>query len=185
MHSFSDARALAELALAEHLPDRWRHVQSVASEAIRIADIEDVDRDALIRSAILHDIGYSPIVERVGFHPLDGARFLRARQYGDRIVGLVAHHSAADVEAEVRGISGLASFDDEPTATRDALWYCDAVTGPQGERFSPDDRWAEIRQRYRADSVVTEFLDRAEPTLRGAVDRTRGRMERAGIPQST
>ncbi|WP_433787590.1 hypothetical protein ACQPX6_12255 [Actinomycetospora sp. CA-101289] len=30
----SDARALAEMAPAEHLPDRWRHVQSVAREAV-------------------------------------------------------------------------------------------------------------------------------------------------------
>lgn len=171
--------------LAEHLPDRWRHVQSVASEAIRIADIEGVDRDSLIQSAVLHDIGYSPAVSRVGFHPVDGARFLAARGYGDRVVGLVAHHSGAAVEAGLREVDGLDRFVDEATATRDALWYCDAVTGPRGERLSPDDRWAEVRQRYGPDHVVTRFLNLAEPTLRAAVDRTRARMDAAGVPQST
>jgi hypothetical protein len=183
--SFSDARALAELTLAEHLPDRWRHVQSVAREALRIADIGGVDRDSLTQSAILHDIGYSPIVARLGFHPLDGARFVAARGYDERIAGLVAHHSGADIEAELRDVDGLAAFEDEDSPTRDALWYCDAVTGPGGERLSPDERWAEIRRRYGPEHLVTRFLDVAEPTLRAAVERTRARMDAAGVPQST
>lgn len=184
MPSVSDARALAELALAEHLPDRWRHVQSVAREAIRIADIDGVDRDVLIQSAVLHDIGYSPIVSRVGFHPLDGARFLGARGYHHRVAGLVAHHSSASIEAEMRDLDGLDTFEDEASVTRDALWYCDAVTGPRGERLSPDERWAEIRTRYGPDDVVTRFIDRAEPILRAAVERTRARMDAAGLDQS-
>ncbi|GAA4755033.1 HD domain-containing protein [Actinomycetospora chibensis] len=184
MPTFADARALAELALAEHLPNRWRHVQSVAREARRIVDIDGVDRDSLIQSAVLHDIGYSPVVARVGFHPLDGARFLGARGYGSEVVGLVAHHSAATIEAELRAVDGLAAFEDEQSPTRDALWYCDAVTGPTGERLSPDERWAEIRRRYGPDHVVTRFLDLAEPSLRAAVDRTVSRMRAAGIAQS-
>ncbi|MHC1563171.1 HD domain-containing protein [Actinomycetospora sp. C-140] len=185
MPSFSDARALAELALAEHLPERWLHVQSVAREALRIAHVKGADRDTLFQSAVLHDIGYSPIVARIGFHPLDGARFLAKHGYDERIVSLVAHHSAATVEAELRGVDGLEAFDDEESVTRDALWYCDAVTGPRGERLSPDERWAEIRQRYGPDHLVTRFLGIAEPSLRAAVDRTRARMTAAGVPQST
>ncbi|WP_433787567.1 HD domain-containing protein [Actinomycetospora sp. CA-101289] len=185
MPSFADARALAELTLGEHLPDRWRHVQSVAREALRIADIGDISRDALTQSAVLHDIGYSPIVARVGFHPLDGARFLAAHQYGERVASLVAHHSSAITEAGLRDVAGLDAFEDEASPTRDALWYCDAVTGPQGERLSPDERWTEIRTRYGAGHVVAQFLEIAEPVLRAAVARTRARMDAAGVPQST
>lgn len=185
MPSFSDARAIAEMTLAEHLPDRWLHVQSVAREALRIADMPDVDRDALTQSAVLHDIGYSPIVARVGFHPLDGARFLAARNFDHRVAALVAHHSSAATEAGLRHVVGLGVFGDEATPTRDALWYCDAITGPRGERLSPDERWAEIRTRYGAGHVVTQFLDVAEPVLRAAVERTLARMDAAGVPQST
>lgn len=182
--SFSDARALAEQMLAEHLPDRWQHVQSVAREALRLSGMPDVDREALIQSAVLHDIGYSPVVARVRFHPLDGARFLLRRGYGERIAGLVAHHSGAATEASLRAIGGLEAFRDEASPTRDALWYCDAVTGPRGQRLGPDERWAEIRQRYGPDHVVTRFLDVGEPDLRAAVERTWARMDAAGIPRT-
>jgi putative nucleotidyltransferase with HDIG domain len=179
--SFADARALAELTLAEHLPDRWRHTQAVAREAVRLAALPDVDREPLIVAAVLHDIGYSPVVARTGFHPLDGARFLRTRGYDRRVTALVAHHSAAAVEAGLRAIPGMDGFDDEATPTRDALWWCDAVHGPAGEPTTPDERWAEIRRRYGRTHVVSRFLDEAEPTLRAAIDRTRTRLTDAGL----
>lgn len=177
---------LAERLLAGHLPDRWRHVQAVASQARMIgADVESVDEDYLVQAALLHDIGYSPDVADTGFHPLDGARFLWTRGFDQRVVELVAHHSGAVTEARLRGIEGLDAFADEATATRDALWYCDATTGPRGERFSPEDRWAEVRQRYGPGHLVTRFLDEAGPALRAAVARTEERMLAAGSSQST
>ncbi len=78
-------------------------------------------------------------------------------------------------------MTGLERFDDEASATRDALWYCDAVCGPTGVRTTPDERWAEVRRRYGPDHVVSRFLDDAETQLRGAVDRTRERMAAAGV----
>ena len=181
MPSFADARALAELTLAEHLPDRWLHSQAVAREAVRLAVLPDVDREPLLLAAVLHDVGWSPVVVRSGFHPLDGARFLRTRGYDGRVTALVAHHSGAAVEARLRGLPGTERFDDEASATRDALWYCDAVRGPTGEPTTPDARWAEIRARYGPDHVVGRFLDEAGPALRAAVDRTRTRMAAAGL----
>ncbi|GAA4926020.1 putative nucleotidyltransferase with HDIG domain [Actinomycetospora succinea] len=181
MPTFADARSLAETLLADHLPDRWLHVQSVAREALRISALSGVDREPLIQAAVLHDIGYSPVVARVRFHPLDGARFLTARGYDARVVALVAHHSGAAIEAGMRGVEGLDPLPDEASPTRDALWYCDAVTGPQGQRLTPDERWTEIRRRYGPDDLVTAFLDRAEPELRAAVDRTTARMDAAGL----
>jgi putative nucleotidyltransferase with HDIG domain len=179
--SFADARALAELTLAEHLPDRWLHSQAVAREAVRLAALPEVDREPLLAAAVLHDVGYSPVVARTGFHPLDGARFLRTRGYDRRVTALVAHHSAAAVEARLRGRPGLEGFDDEASPTRDALWWCAAVRGPTGRPTTPDERWAEVRRRYGTDHVVTRFLDEAEPARRAAVDRTRARMTAAGL----
>ena len=181
MVRFDDAFALSESLLAPALPDRWRHVQSVAQQASRLGDIANVDAEDLRVAAILHDIGYAPRIAHARFHPLDGARFLRARGYPERIIALVARHSCAVVEAELREIDGVEDFGDEASPTRDALWYCDATTGPQGQRLTADVRWREIRARYGAGSVVTTFLDRAEPQLRGAVDRTLVRMAEVGI----
>jgi putative nucleotidyltransferase with HDIG domain len=181
MVGYDDAFALSRSLLAEALPDRWRHVQSVADQAGRIGAITGIDAEDLRTAAILHDIGYSPSIAHLRFHPLDGARLLKAEGYPQRIVSLVARHSGAVVEGKLRGLGGVEEFEDEASPTRDALWYCDATTGPQGQRLSPDERWEEIRTRYGSDSLVARFLDLAEPELRGAVDRTLGRMREAGI----
>ena len=73
-------------------------------------------------AAWLHDIGYAPEVATSGVHPLDGARFLAASGVSKRLVGLVAHHSCAAPEAELRGLAAeLAGFDDEHGTVCDAL----------------------------------------------------------------
>ena len=71
-----DAARLAETMLAAELPRRWRHVRSVARRA-RWAAKQLSLSDALVAAAWLHDIGYAPDLVETGFHPLDGARYLR------------------------------------------------------------------------------------------------------------
>jgi hypothetical protein len=114
-------------------------------------------------AAWLHDIGYAPDLVTSGFHPLDGARFLRRSGLDERVVSLVAYHSCARIEADIRGVGGeLASeFDlaDQPLA--DALLYCDMTTGPDGDYVRPADRLVEIRGRYGPDHEVTRFVERA------------------------
>ena len=141
----------------------------------------DTDEAALVTSAWLHDIGYSPAVVDTRFHPLDGARFLRREGVDERIVCLVAHHSGALIEADERGLREEleAEFALERSATADALWYCDKTTGPDGERLSAPDRFDEIRARYGPDHVVTRFINRAEHDLLAAVHRTKERLRLA------
>jgi len=71
-----DAAELAGKTLAEPLPRRWRHVRSVARRARWVAK-ELALSDDLVAAAWLHDIGYAPELAETGFHPLDGARYLR------------------------------------------------------------------------------------------------------------
>jgi HD superfamily phosphodiesterase len=47
------------------------------------------DGDVLVAAAFLHDVGYAPSLNRLGFHPGDGARFLRGHGQ-DRLAYLVA-----------------------------------------------------------------------------------------------
>ena len=58
----------------------------------------------LVAAAWLHDIGYAPELVETGFHPLDGARYLRRAGVDGQVVSLVAYHSCAQIEAEVRGL---------------------------------------------------------------------------------
>ena len=174
MASPSWARDLAEQHLAGPLPRRWQHVQAVVEQASTVAPFSDGDGELLLCAAWLHDIGYAPAVAETGFHPLDGARLIRRLQGDDRLAGLVAHHSGAAVEADLRGLSDElhAEFPRERTTVADALWYADLTTGPDGRRVRVDERLAEIEQRYGAGHVVAESVRLSRPELRTAVDRT-------------
>jgi hypothetical protein len=44
----------------------------------------------MVMAAWLHDIGYAPELAVTGFHPLDGARFLRRAGADGQVVSLVA-----------------------------------------------------------------------------------------------
>jgi hypothetical protein len=177
------ARALAERLLAAPMPERWRHVGAVAEAAERSGSALSLDTDVLVAAAWLHDIGYSPALTDTGFHPLDGARYLRDLGWDTGVVQLVAHHSGAVIEAEERGLRSelLAEFPVEPSLSMDALWYCDMTTGPDGQTVSVEERLAEIRARYGPGDVVTQFVERAEPELIATV---RGVEERLAIAQS-
>ncbi|GAA0802088.1 hypothetical protein Sya03_05640 [Spirilliplanes yamanashiensis] len=135
------------------------------------------DAAILEAAAVLHDVGYAPNVVRTGFHPLDGALYLRSIEAPERLVHLVAHHSCAVREAQLRGLADqLAEFVDEESPIRDALWMCDLTTTPDGEPTSFQSRVEEIKQRYGPDDLVTAFIDAAAPDLSAAIDRTTARL---------
>lgn len=172
------AKHIANQLLAQQLPRRWRHVQSVAAKADRLAETLPMpERPVLVAAAWLHDIGYSPGLVDTGMHALDGARWLRANGYDLRVASLVAYHSCAIYEAEERGLAHVLrdEFLPEETPVSDALWYSDMTTGPDGQDLTVTERLAEIRERYGPDHIVTRFWRRAEPTLRRAVARAEGR----------
>lgn len=172
----------AEL-LQPRLPRRWAHVQGVAKRARVAAPMFPKSAgEILVAAAVLHDVGYAPDIAQTGFHPLDGARALRDSTPNTRLVALVAHHSCAYREAELRGLSAeLSEWVDEETPLRDALWWADMTTSPDGGLVTFDDRLKEIQDRYGPQDVVTFFIRQAEPELRGAVERTEARLRAAGI----
>ncbi|WP_280356402.1 HD domain-containing protein [Nocardia otitidiscaviarum] len=155
------------------LPRRWKHVQGVARRAQSAAGVVD-DADMLVAAAWLHDIGYAPGLVRSGFHPVDGAEYLRVLGVSARLCALVANHSCACVEARRRGIE--LDWPDERTSLRDALWWADMTTTPTGEDTTLADRLAEVRRRYGDTDVVTLSLQEAAPELTGAVTRTEERL---------
>lgn len=133
-------------------------------------------------AAWLRDIGYAPTLAKTGFHPLDGARYLRGVGAPKRVAGLVAFHSSAASEARVLGVANqLAEFEDEDTPIRDLLWYLDMTTGPDGVRVSFDKRMAEVRKRYPADHYVIQALDLGMPERIAAVERAKAWLSSAGL----
>lgn len=169
------ARHVAETELGQVLPRRWAHSRGVAHAAARLAATAGDDANLLSAAAVLHDVGYAPRLAVTGFHPLDGARFLRDEHQADeRLVRLVANHSFALLEAEERGLRDVLEAEfpllgDERLV--DALVWCDMTTTPFGEPTTAQERVAEIVGRYGADSVVGRFIRRASPEIFAAVGR--------------
>ncbi|SLI42650.1 metal dependent phosphohydrolase [Mycobacteroides abscessus subsp. bolletii] len=165
------ARQLAESGLAG-LPRRLTHVQGVAASAERIrGHFDEITGDCLVAAAWAHDIGYAPSVRVTGFHPLDGARFLRDRGFPTLMVSLVAHHSGARIEAQVRGVEGLSDFAEPDRELLDALTFCDLTTGPDGTPVSAAARLDEVLRRYRPDDPVHQAIDLSRDDLLAAVGR--------------
>ncbi len=160
-------------AFLSPLGNRWLHVQGVARQAQRISKILDAaDQPYLIAAAYLHDIGYSPTLKETRFHPIDGAHYLQSLDL-ERLASLVAHHSEAQFEAKLRGLSSeLEHFPREYSAVTDALTYCDLTTSPIGEAISFDERIANIISRYGEEDIVTKALHQAIPAWTRAIEHT-------------
>jgi hypothetical protein len=168
----------AERLLAVELPRRWAHSRGVAHRAEEIAPaFPPEERDILVASAWLHDIGYATPVAETGLHQLDGARYLARHGLPARVCALVAHHAGASAVAELVDLADdLAEFPDDRDPVRDALWYCDMTTGPRGERVSFADRMAELRRRRTADDPVIRALTTNLDERAAAVRRTEERL---------
>src|SRR5215471_13992874 len=102
------AEEIARKLLEIPLPRRWAHSQGVAAQARTLAPILGDKADLLEAAAWLHDIGYAPDLVDTGFHPLDGARYLRDTHHANtHLCRLVAHHSCALIEARKRGLADM------------------------------------------------------------------------------
>lgn len=190
------AAYVAEAELAATLPRRWAHTQGVAAQAVRVGDglglrgefgrpgpdhdVPISHADVLTAAAWLHDVGYAPRLALTGFHPLDGARHLRdAHAADDLVVRLVANHSCALLEAELRSLRAPLAAEfalPDPPHLVDALIYCDMTTTPDGTVTTAEARIAEITSRYGPDSLVGHFIERAAPELLAAVARVEKRL---------
>lgn len=168
------AEDTARSILQTPLPRRWAHSQGVAAQARSLNLLLGKDADLLTAAAWLHDIGYAPDLIDTGFHPLDGARYLGDTvQASDMLCRLVAHHSCAMIEAAQRGLADQLrrEFERPRSDLADTLIYCDMTTGPDGQRFSVEQRLAEIRARYGPEDPVTRALVLSAPQLTSAVRR--------------
>jgi HD domain-containing protein len=163
------------------LGSRWAHTEGVVLRARGLASrVPSSDRQLLLAAAYLHDIGYAVDVSETGFHPLDGARWLRARGH-ERLACLVAHHTGAWFEAEERGLAGeLDAFPAESSAVADVLTYCDLTTDPDGREVTPSVRVAQIEDRYGSDSEVARAMNAAASSLASVLARVENPGARIG-----
>jgi len=162
----AEALSLARQLLWDH-GTRWPHVQTAGLVATGLTHLFDVDEAALlVAAATLHDIGYSDGIVQTGFHPLDGALYLRAEGYPGRLASLVAHHSWAVLMAPQHGVHDLADqFPQEHSLLVDALVYADMHAAPRGGVIGPDTRLADIAGRHQHPIQVAR-ADRLRASIR-------------------
>jgi hypothetical protein len=138
--------------------------------------------DDLAAAAWLHDVGYGKRTAVTGFHPLDGAHFLRRIGASDLVTSLVAYHSGAVFEAEERGlVAELGAFTPPPQDLLDALVLLDMTTSPSGQQVSVDDRLAEILSRYEPSDPVFRAVSRSGSSLRESAARAVARLQLADV----
>jgi hypothetical protein len=164
------------------LGNRWLHVQGVVARARKVDQLFDEHEKAyLIAAAYVHDIGYAPALHKTGFHPIDGAYYLRS-QGQERLASLTAYHSEAQFAAQLRGLtSELAVFPHEQSIVADALTYCDLTTGSTGQPVSLQERINGILSRYDREDVVVQAMYQAMPTWARIVRRVQRTLRDRGI----
>ncbi|MET8141367.1 HD domain-containing protein [Sphaerisporangium sp. NPDC005288] len=178
------ARELARKTLQDALPRRWEHSLGVGRRAEQLAPILGKDAELLAMAAYLHDIGYAPELVDVGFHPIDGARYLRDVHGADELLcKLVAHHTCAEIEAGDRGLLDIlqGEFPKQRPDLVEAITYCDMTTSPDGVPVKAVDRLAEIRERYGPEDLVTATIAKATPCIMSAVHAIETRMASADV----
>lgn len=177
------AASIARELLADALPRRWAHSEGVAKRAREIASVLGDNAELVEAAAWLHDIGYAPAIARSGFHPLDGARYLRDVEHADEVLcNLVAHHSGASVEADERGLLAEleAEFEPPPAPLIEALVYCDMTTDPDGRLTTVAARLADVGNRYEPEHVVARAIARSSPMLITMTNAVACRLEGGG-----
>jgi hypothetical protein len=153
---------------------RLPHTRRVASQASLVRHfLDDRWRCAIIDAAWLHDIGHSPAVSSSGFHPLDGARYLREQGFSMDTCSLVAWHTGAIHEARERGLEDelRAEFPSPAPSALDALTWADLTSSPSGHVVSPEVRLDEVRDRYEPGSVVRLAIAAGLEDLLGSAKR--------------
>jgi hypothetical protein len=162
--------------LAAHLlgglETRLNHSAAVVAQIDRVAGLVEPEWRAAVKDAAwLHDVGYSPELVETGFHPLDGARWLRDHNWPAKTSSLVAWHTEPLEEARRHGLARqlAAEFDQPARQAAAALTWADLTSSPSGQRWDAERRLADILHRYPPSSLVHEATRASLPSLRRAV----------------
>ena len=179
-----DAAVACATELLGEGSERWRHSRGVAERAADLSvTVSMQERQLLVAAAWVHDIGYADDVKDLGFHPVDGGRYLLSKGWDARVAALVAHHSGARFVAGVRGLEGeIASFPFEESPVSDALTYADQTIGPGGQFMQLDERVADVLRRHGPESPNARAHPRRGPYLHEVAARMGERLSEPSGP---
>jgi predicted hydrolase (HD superfamily) len=176
-----EARALVGRILEDD-PQRLHHCAGVAARAQALAvTVPQSAADTLVASAWLHDIGYGPLLRDSGFHPLDGAVYLRREGWPAPVCDLVAHHSGSRFVARIRGLDDrLNEFNFVEDALSDALTVADNTTAPDGGVMMLDERLRDTLKRHGPETPNARANPERDDYIRAAAQRVADRLAAVG-----
>ena len=176
-----EARALVARILEED-PRRLQHCAGVAASAqALVTTVPPSAADTLVAAAWLHDIGYAPQLRDSGFHPLDGAVYLRGEGWPEAVCDLVAHHSGSRFVARIRGVDDrLSEFEFVEDASSDALSVADNTTAPDGKVMMLDERLREKLKRHGPETPNARANPERDDYIRAAARRVADRLAAVG-----
>lgn len=138
--------------------DRYLHILGVVQEMKELVSNLKIDssvKNELIIAAYLHDIGYSHLLNRTKFHPLDGALFAFERKFSKSIVSAVLFHSGAEFDIKKLHPKYSEFFEryrdsltEKDNLFIDLVTICDLHRSPKGEHVSYLERVEEIKDRF-------------------------------------
>gem|GEM_PF-1978370 len=148
----------------QHEPLRCEHILAVADRAVQVCDtlLNHRHVNCCLKetecAALLHDIGYLPEISTLleqateyhptGWHPVDGANFLRYR--GEhRLATLIEGHGHSPEVSKLRGLAPMTVSNDIVAMI---ITYCDVQTDPNGIPVSYMERLNEIGERKGLES---------------------------------
>lgn len=151
-----------------HDPKRLSHIQVIArnvrESALRLMKsgvAPNLDPDLAYCAALLHDVGYLDEIRLTGFHPRDGAEFLRRSGFSD-LADLIEGHSCSPEEARLLN-QPTPVLSDHPIAQLISYWDMRVKQG--GEVVTYAARLDDILARYGAESLVGRANLDARPRL--------------------
>ncbi|MDR3423664.1 MAG: HD domain-containing protein [Alphaproteobacteria bacterium] len=146
-------------AFHDNIP-RYTHIAGVVGLAENIEKNYGKFDGKLIRAAIYHDIGYAEPYRVTNFHSVDGALAARKHGIGEDIAEAVLYHTGSWIDMRLLRLDLKDYYDAEcrmmKTPLNRAVSFCDLHTGPLGQRFSLDERLADIVNRYGPKSNILE-----------------------------
>ncbi len=168
--------------ILEEDPERVHHCAEVAVRAqALVATVPPSAAETVVAAAWLHDIGYGSRLRDSGYHPLDGAQYLRREGWPEAVCDLVAHHSGSRFVAHVRRLDDrMRAFEFVEDPVSDALTVADNTAGPGGTVMTVEERLRGKLKRHGPDSWTARANPERDDYIRAAARRVAERLAALG-----
>jgi HD domain len=161
--------------------NRYHHILGVVrlmKEILPKLNFNEEVKKELIQAAYLHDIGYSPKLNKTNFHPFDGACFAFKAGFNKPVIAAVLFHSEAYETVKEKRSDLLPAYslnhdllDEQDRLFTDLVTYCDVQTSPQGEKVSLDERVRDVVKRYGEHHPVSRMMIQCKPKYQDIINR--------------